>query len=546
MPAAVDTWALCDRIARRFAKSKYCYESGEDYLPEGSLDDLITEAEISKQLSQSLAFLRSPEKEREFIKFVSQNAKKVFAIATLGKIGGEKVYRAVNDLQITDEKLPIDATDALLVELLGRWDAEQFGEHQWKFLAPVFNENILVYHLDKRHILPLMDVGSRPRRGTFGLVSKVKIHEAHQKHRGVILGGLHLAVKEIVAQKIASGAGQSGLDEVKREWQNKAKALDRLSEVKHQNLVPCIAAIGKKDKYYFLFPWADGGSLQDFWEKFRNPILSPEFVGKVLVQIRGLAEALKILHNYRGRAANFRQGVNSDNDGSEGDGIRHGGLKPENILRFAPQGDNDIGTLKIADLGLAKYHDASVLLEKNARGTNFGAARYEEPEVTALRLEIPALSCLYDMWSMGCIILELLIWLLHGTDKLQEFKNAIGRRDLNRGSSYCVIEENHWGAVAKVHDVVANYIKTLAEYPACAANTALGDLLSVVETKLLVVELPPPKEKGQDGLISVTAAESTKTNSGPYRASASSLLESLDDIIRKCTDQVGYLCTERD
>ncbi len=40
-------------------------------------------------------------------------------------------------------------------------------------------------------------------------------------------------------------------------------------------------------------------------------------------------------------------------------------------------------------------------------------------------------------------------------------------------------------------------------------------------------------------------AETIEPNNGPSRASAGILLESLDDIIGKCKDKVGYLCAER-
>ncbi|KAI0458012.1 hypothetical protein F5B21DRAFT_462574 [Xylaria acuta] len=544
---AVPYTDLCDLICSRLAKSKYCNGVAETYLPEGCLDDLITEATISQQLSQSHAFLQSLEleEERQFIKIIAQRAKKVFATAVLTKVGGDKVYKAINKFDITDDKLPIDDAHPFL-SLLGQWDSTQFWSHQWKFLVPVFVEDKLLYHLESQHILPFMDVGSQQKEGTFGVVSEVQIHEAHQRYPAFTIQGKlnNIAVKELVARNIARGPDQSSLDDVLEAWLKEATALNKLSEVKHTNLIQCIAAINKKDKYYFLFPWADGGSLQDFWENIPEPRLSPEFVKGILVQIRGLADALKTLHNYRGRIASFRQGTGADNNDSIGGGIRHGDLKPANILRFAPRDDNDIGTLKIADMGLAKHHEVNTRLRANATRTRFGSARYEPPEVGAPRLTSPATSRLYDMWSMGCIILEFLTWLLHGTKKLNEFNDSI-REDLEiKDPSYYVVEEIVGrGKAAKVHHSVIEHIEKLAKDPACAVNTALGDLLGVVEKKLLVVQLPPSSTEVQDGPVSVTPAESIETNNGQYRISAGSLLKSLDDIIGKCEYDAAYLYT---
>lgn len=350
----------------------------------------------------------------------------------------------------------------------------------------------------------------------------------------------NIAVKEIVARNIVQ-ADQSDLNDVREAWEKEATALGKLSEVKHDNLIQCIAAISRGDKYYFLFPWADGGSLRDFWTMMPNPKLSPEFVRQILVQLRGLAEALDKLHSYKGRVATYRQGSDAEHYASSGGGIRHGDLKPENILRFTPRDDNDIGTLKIADMGLAKHHEVNTRLRKNITSTKYGTARYEPPEVGAPRLTSPPTSRLYDVWSMGCIILELLIWLLHGNEKLIAFNDSIqgGRKDIEP-PYYVVKEIVGQEKVAEVHPNVTRYINALAEDQACAANTALGDLLNVVKTKLLVVPLPPSSTADQDGPVSVTLTEPTETNNGQYRASANSLFKSLTDILQGETNH-SYL-----
>ncbi|KAI0439233.1 hypothetical protein F4803DRAFT_564698 [Xylaria telfairii] len=535
---------LCSRIYSRLAMSKYCHGAPERYLPEGCLDELITEATINKELSWPLN--QSTEKKQQFINVIAQRAKKVFATAVLTNFGGDVIYKAIDEFGITDDKLPIDSNHPFLSSLRN-WDAYQFCKHQWMFLVPVFVEDKLVYHLETEHILPFIEVENQQKEGTFGVVSKVEIHKAHQKcPTFMIQDKLNIAVKEIVALNIVHGADQSSLNDAFEAWEKEATALDKLSEVKHPNLIQCIAAIDKKDKYYFLFPWADGGSLQDFWEKVPSPSLSPEFVMKVLAQIRGLAEALKTLHDYRGGMASFRLGGDADNNDFAGGGIRHGDLKPANILRFEPLDNNDIGTLKIADMGLAKHHEVNTRLRANATRTRFGSARYEPPEVGAPKLTNPATSRLYDVWSMGCIMLELLIWLLHGTQKLTEFNDSI-REDLDiKDPSYYVVEEiNGQGKTAKVHRLVTRYMKALAKEPACAVNTALGDLLTIIETKLLVVQLPPSSREVQDEYVSITPAESIETNNGQYRASAGSLLKSVDDIISKCEDNIAYLYTAR-
>jgi serine/threonine protein kinase len=98
----------------------------------------------------------------------------------------------------------------------------------------------------------------------------------------------------------------------------------------------------------------------------------------VLEQLCGLCHALRVLHN-----AN----------------CRHGDLKPENILLFH-EGDYK-GTLKIADLGLARMHtletqDRIRALQKTT--TNTATLRYIPPEFSN---DVRTRD--FDAWSLGCI-----------------------------------------------------------------------------------------------------------------------------------------------
>jgi serine/threonine protein kinase len=103
--------------------------------------------------------------------------------------------------------------------------------------------------------------------------------------------------------------------------------------------------------------------------------------------------------------------------------FRHGDLKPENILWFKG-GDGEIGTLKIADWGLARQHNLETE-HRSRTSTGSGTRRYEPPEeetgegIWANSLtpgqadpkQQKKRSRLYDVWAMGCITLEFL-WVI--------------------------------------------------------------------------------------------------------------------------------------
>jgi serine/threonine protein kinase len=222
-----------------------------------------------------------------------------------------------------------------------------------------------------------------------------------------------------------------------------------------------------------MFEWADGGSLEDLWDKNPEPALSTELIKEAVVQLRGLAEALYATHN-------------QENDV----GIRHGDLKPENILRFQSKPESIFGTLKIGDWGLAKYHNTATVLRGENTTTKYGTPLYEPPEVEVGKLKI--LGRQYDIWSMGCIILELIIWLLYGYNDVKRFRKEVRGESKNQVPCYRFVSDGDGDQYkAKVHEIVVRWMDHMAEDPVCAADTAMGELLNLVRKRLLVVELPP-------------------------------------------------------
>jgi len=244
---------------------------------------------------------------------------------------------------------------------------------------------------------------------------------------------------------------------------------------------------GNED-HYLIFEWADGGNLRDLWKNLKRPE-SPEVLVKATVdQILGLAHALYNAHYPKlGPGTHFR----------------HGDLKPENILWFRGEGDDSIGMLKIGDWGLAKEHNMVTELRSNRSTTSFGTRRYEPPEVvTGLKVGLDPhrpgkqlekrRSRLYDIWAMGCITLEFIIWLLYDTDGLNQFNQELESTvsDIHICSFY-QIEEQRGKKVARVHDVAVKWMNWMSKDPACqVGQTALGDLLEFVQNNLLVVRLP--------------------------------------------------------
>jgi serine/threonine protein kinase len=353
-------------------------------------------------------------------------------------------------------------------------------------------------------------------------------------------------------------------------WNKEARALKAINKLNHAHIVKCIAAVRKGEKRYLMFPWAEGETLRDYWKNASTKEPSYESIRQIIAQLRGIADALTHLHDYRegrrrslpGNSLSFTvpvvNGENTDTFGvpqlvkdhtdydddlnsSNSVSIRHGDLKPENILRFTESSDG-LGVLKIADMGLAKQHMLLTSDRNDKRqltSTMYGTRPYEAPETITAEY---GRSRLYDVWSMGCITLEFIIWILYGNESLTDFYNDIagGAKKLYQ---YYEIPDPMNHQHAEVHRVVLKWIKHIESVdPECTQKSAIRDLLAVVKDKLLVVELPPSStNSGAGGRVLAPPALGEASR---FRATAEEFRDALDDILRKADDR-EYVFTEK-
>jgi serine/threonine protein kinase len=240
------------------------------------------------------------------------------------------------------------------------------------------------------------------------------------------------------------------------------------------------------------------------------------------MQLRGLADALDKIHGFGGGQGSYR----------------HGDIKPENILRVrtksvAPS-EIDVGILKIADMGLAKHH--TIVTEfRPPTSMRYTTYRYEPPEVISGVSGVSAnsgRSRRQDIWSVGCVTLEFIIWLLYGAGALNEFNDKYIIGEMGEPSPYFEIEGKGNNKRAKVHPAVDEIMDTLSRDQECRVGekTALRDLLRIVKTKLLVVSLGAATITDGDGSVSPSHLSTIPAGS---RASSRDLRLALDEIIDK-------------
>ncbi|KAI9695002.1 MAG: hypothetical protein M1822_000619 [Bathelium mastoideum] len=368
-------------------------------------------------------------------------------------------------------------------------DVIEFEKTQWTFLAPVFKESQYRYKFHPGTILPFRKYGAE-RDGGFSNVVKIAIHLAHfQSARKETRKEIYWALKH------ATNSRYDDREKFLKAYDEEAEFLEKIGELRHPHLIGVIATFQREDVLYFIFPWAERGNLREFWVH-ESPRLDrlqrQELISWILNQLCGLSEAISELYRKN---------------------CRHCDLKPENILLFDE--NQTRGRLVIADVSLTKFHNLNTELRSPNTETLTRTLKYGPPEIFN---SMAARSRVYDIWSMGCICLEFLIWFLWGPEDLRTFDS---------GFRCFWQEDNHapGKTMARVNDKVISTIDWMVKSDArCQEETALGDILRLVRKRLLVIDI----ERDDTG------------DSKPIRAKADEFLREMYRICEKM-DEPHYI-----
>lgn len=265
-----------------------------------------------------------------------------------------------------------------------------------------------------------------------------------------------------------------------------------IGEINHPHINKAISMYRKAESVFFVFPWADGGSLQDFWYRQDEPASSPELVSWALEQMSGLADGLKTLHENH---------------------FRHCDIKPGNILRFAA--GRGRGVLTIANMSAILLEgqstpDRSIRGRLSAIGANPWTPQHKPPEAGQYILVRPP-SRASDVWSMGCVFLEFSIWLLYGKRGLNEFTEA------GNFGPYWESSKKKFRVRYFIEDWISKMSHNLPP------DSAIRDVLKLIHERLLVIKVNP--------------ILSTKVG----RAGASELSDTMSRIITRARSDNEYL-----
>jgi serine/threonine protein kinase len=262
----------------------------------------------------------------------------------------------------------------------------------------------------------------------------------------------------------------------------------------HPHLIKLLATYRQKQKYHLMFPYANA-NLRNYWEERPFPDFDDTTVLWSMKQMTGMASALLNIHNFRvtiplnvagpGEKRIQKDAELSVRPGEELFG-RHGDIKPENILWFEkiPESNDPRGVLQIADFGLGRFHGRDSRSKVNP-DTVLTSPTYEPPECKLRR----PVSRAYDLWSLGCLYLEFITWLLRGSAEIENFSNFRGRLSstgIDDDNFFTISRDPVTGPEAAVRDSVIDWVEGLHHHEKCSA--LMHELLDMIMDQLLIVD----------------------------------------------------------
>jgi serine/threonine protein kinase len=270
--------------------------------------------------------------------------------------------------------------------------------------------------------------------------------------------------------------------------------LSVLNRKNHRHLVKLLATYKYKHKYHLLFPFARA-NLRALWTFVAMPQWDRATFLWVISQLSGLVSALHLVHNF----PTGKHPLGSDKTSKEASRTRpslpaslkvakdeekygrHGDIKPENILWDSESEDSALtGILILADFGLGRFHRLESRSRQDPAKIN-GSHTYAPPEITLGR----PVSRAYDIWSLGCVFLEFITWLLEGSVGLDEFHRQRGAMayDGVDDDTYYTIIGTETARDAEVRRGVVSWMEYLRTSRGC--STMVKDLLDLVESDML-------------------------------------------------------------
>lgn len=181
---------------------------------------------------------------------------------------------------------------------------------------------------------------------------------------------------------------------------NEHQIMSYLHHLQHPNILPLLTFYTYNGVSNFLLPLAEGGDLEQLLNGKCRPNKFAEDA-RFYNALSGLTSALETLHEYKSGVL-----------GTEMIGYHHD-LKPTNVLVLEAR-------FVLSDFGLSKLKTG----EDSRTPFRMGQGHYLAPECedSEQNFSKGVISRASDVWSLGCIMLEIIVFMVGGTDAVVEFR----------------------------------------------------------------------------------------------------------------------------
>lgn len=191
----------------------------------------------------------------------------------------------------------------------------------------------------------------------------------------------------------------------KAEYELELRNLSILRLLKHPNIVELLGSYTYRGKHNFIFPLARGGTLADLLKSARPSAFQSD--ENIILALSGLCSAVCATHCLFSKHTTLTLiGCHHD-------------LKPQNVLV-------DDATFLLADFGLSRFKE---LTEGSATSYKSAVGFYVAPECEDFsasdetnRMQIIGRPS--DIWSLGCMMMEILVYMKLGAEGVKEFEDA--------------------------------------------------------------------------------------------------------------------------
>lgn len=313
--------------------------------------------------------------------------------------------------------------------------------------------------------------------GAFGQVYQVKIHPEQRTFECETNG------EEMFAMKITN-------HDPAREGREQRFHLGMAGQ-EHSHLVKCRSSFTLGAKYHMIYDLANS-NLESFINDnsiaSANPDLSESWLAR---QLAGLAGAVKVVHNPEGPARlTGASTLNVPSKHQERTGYIHD-IKPENILVFQQRDGSYL--LQLSDFSCARVAEFIATISGKRHSyrttTKSGTPIYRAPESLKGATSRP-----YDMWSLGCVYLEILVWFVDGFEALDTF----------RQSRECQVQPNGVEDEGFYHETSPNVIelrKPVVDMISYLQGKCTGDLKNIVNTIPELLKINPEERPSASDLV---------------------------------------------